>query len=119
MNHNPSNATKRLQTELDELRGEICALRGMIAVLVGHLALSGRDPNAKREEILRHLESMLPGALAVIEQDATPAASAGFERAVETVTHLARTAIRFETPARPQPGLAARPPPRRDPDPER
>lgn len=107
MDHHPPKAAKGLQAELDELRGEICALRGMIAVLVAHLALSGRDPNAKREEILRHLESMLPGALAVIEHDASPAGAAGFERAVETVAYLARTAIRFETP--PRPGAATRP----------
>jgi hypothetical protein len=78
------------------LQGEICALRGVIAVLIAHLALLGRDPHARREEILRSLESMLPHALAQIEQGAPPAASAGFERAVETVAHLARTAVRFE-----------------------
>jgi hypothetical protein len=93
------------------LRGEICALRGMIAVLIAHLSLFGRDPHAKREEILRSLEAMLPAALAQIEHDAPPAASAGFERAVETVAHLARTAVRFE-PVRPagqeaKPGQAA------------
>src|SRR5690349_8656175 len=103
MDRDPQKAAAGQQAGLDELRGEICALRGMIAVLIAHLALSGRDPNARREEILRSLESMLPSALAVIEHDATPAAAAGFERAVETVTHLARRAIRFETPARPGP----------------
>ena len=72
----------------------------MIAVLVAHVALLGRDPHARREEILRSLESMLPHALAQIEQGAPPAASAGFERAVETVAQLARSAVRFE-PAKP------------------
>jgi hypothetical protein len=86
--------------ELDALQGEICALRGVTAVLIAHLALLARDPHARREEILRSLESMLPHALAQIEHDASAAASAGFERAVETVTHLARTAVRFE-PVRP------------------
>ena len=65
-------------------------------MLIAHLALLGRDPHARREEILRSVESMLPHALAQIEQGAPPAASAGFERAVETVAHLARTAVRFE-----------------------
>ena len=60
------------------------------------LALLARDPHGRREEILRSLELMLPHALAQIEHDAPPAAAAGFERAVETVTHLARTAVRFE-----------------------
>ena len=66
-------------------------------MLIAHLALLGCDPHARREEILRSLESMLPHALAQIEQGAPPAASAGFERAVETVAHLARTAVRFES----------------------
>jgi len=100
MNRDPQKALASQEAMLDELRGEVCALRGMVAVLVAHLALSGRDPKAKREEILRNLESMLPGALAVIEHNATPAAAAGFERAVETVAHLARTAIRFEAPGK-------------------
>lgn len=103
MDRDPQKAATGQQAGLEELRGEICALRGIIAVLIAHLALSGRDPRAKREEILRNLESMLPGALAVIEHDATPAAAAGFERAVETVAHLARSAIRFEAPPRPGP----------------
>ena len=92
-------AAARRAAELAALQGEVCALRGMVAVLVAHLALLGRDPQARREEILRRLEAMLPAALARIEQDAPPAASAGFERAVETVAHLARTAVRFEPKA--------------------
>ena len=75
-------------------------------MLIAHLALLGRDPHARREEILRSVESMLPHALAQIEQGAPPAASAGFERAVETVAQLARSAVRFE-PAEPaRQGLA-------------
>ena len=91
---------------------------GVIAVLVAHLALLGRDPHARREEILRSLESMLPHALARIEHDAPPAAAAGFERAVETVTHLARTAVRFEpvAPAGRGPGAKRTPPRHPDPD---
>ena len=96
MDRDRPGAAARHADELAALRGEVCALRGMIAVLIAHLALLGRDPHAKREEILRSLESMLPGALAQIEQGAPPAASAGFERAVETVARLARTAVRFE-----------------------
>jgi hypothetical protein len=101
MDRDRPDAAARRGDELAALQGEVCALRGVIAVLVAHLALLGRDPHARREEILRSLESMLPHALARIEQDAPPAAAAGFERAVETVTHLARTAVRFEpvTPA--------------------
>ena len=95
------DAAARRRDKLAALQREICALRGMIAVLVAHMALLGRDPHFRREEILRSLEAMLPHALAQIEHDAPPAAAAGFERAVETVAHLARTAVRFEpvTPA--------------------
>ncbi len=100
MNRDRPDAAARRGDELAALQGEVCALRGVIAVLVAHLALLGRDPHARREEILRSLESMLPHALAQIEHDAPPAAAAGFERAVETVAHLARTAVRFE-PAKP------------------
>ena len=96
MDRDRPDAAARRGDELAALQGEICALRGVIAVLIAHLALLGRDPHARREEILRSLESMLPHALAQIEQGAPPAASAGFERAVETVAQLARTAVRFE-----------------------
>ncbi len=84
-------------------------------MLVAHLALLGRDPHATREEILRSIESMLPHALARIEHDAPPAVAAGFERAVETVTHLARTAVRFEPkePAKREPSVEQAPPRRR------
>ncbi len=101
MDRDRPDAAARRGDELAALQGEVCALRGVIAVLVAHLALLGRDPHARREEILRGLEAMLPHALAQIEHDAPPAAAAGFERAVETVTHLARKAVRFEpaTPA--------------------
>ena len=102
------DAAARHAAELAALQGEVCALRGMVAVLIAHLALPGRDPHARREEILRSLESMLPHALAQIEHDAPPAAAAGFERAVETVTHLARTAVRFEPMTPPGPGVDAR-----------
>lgn len=113
----PPDAAARQAGELAALQGEVCALRGVIAVLIAHLALLGRDPHARREEILRSLESMLPHALAQIENDAPPAAAAGFERAVETVTHLARTAVRFEpvAPAKRAPNVEQAP--RRDPDP--
>jgi len=84
MDRDRPDAAARHAADLAALQGEVCALRGMIAVLVAHVALLGRDPHARREEILRSLESMLPHALAQIEQNAPPAASAGFERAVET-----------------------------------
>ncbi len=119
MDRDRPGAAARHADELAALRGEVCALRGMIAVLIAHLALLGRDPHARREEILRSLESMLPGALARIEHDAPAAASAGFEHAVETVTHLARAAVRFE-PAKPAgrgPAAATTQSPRRHPDP--
>jgi hypothetical protein len=117
MDRDRPDAAARHAAELAALQGEVCALRGMVAVLVAHLALLGRDPHARREEILRSLESMLPGALAQIEQNAPPAASAGFERAVETVTHLARTAVRFEPMTPPRQGVAAHRTPRRQHDP--
>ena len=117
MDRDRPDAAARRGDELAALQGEVCALRGMIAVLVAHLALLGRDPHARREEILRSLESMLPHALAQIEHDAPPAAAAGFERSVETVTHLARTAVRFEPVAPAGPGAAAQRTSRRRLDP--
>jgi hypothetical protein len=62
-----------------------------------------RAPHAKRDEILRSLTAMLPDALAQIEHDAPPAVAAGFERAIEEVTHMTRNAIRIEPvmPAQP------------------
>jgi hypothetical protein len=100
MDQDRPDAAGRHGSEFAALQGEVCALRGIIAVLIAHVALLAHDPHARREEILRSLESMLPHALAQIEHDAPSAAAAGFERAVETVTHLARTAVRFE-PVRP------------------
>ncbi len=117
MDRNRPDAAARCGDELAALQGEVCALRGVIAVLIAHLALLGRDPHARREEILRSLESMLPHALARIEHNAPPAASAGFERAVETVTHLARTAVRFDPVTPAGQGAAAKQTPRRHLDP--
>ncbi|GGC49046.1 hypothetical protein GCM10011504_29300 [Siccirubricoccus deserti] len=96
MGPEPPDAATRQQAEIDNLRGQVHALYGIIAVLIANFAILARDPLAKREEILRSLHTMLPQALAKIERSATPATSAGFERAVEMVTHLARTAIRFK-----------------------
>ena len=118
MDRNRPDAAARHADELAALQGEVCALRGVIAVLVAHVALLGRDPHAKREEILRSLESMLPGALARIEHGAPPAAAAGFERAVETLTHLARTAVRFEPRKPGARAAAAKPAVRRQHDPD-
>jgi hypothetical protein len=119
MHRDRPEAAGRQASELAALQGEVCALRGIIAVLIAHLALLGRDPHGRREEILRSLESMLPHALAQIEHDAAPAAAAGFERAVETVTQLARTAVRFESVPPPTAGgpTARQAAPRRPPDP--
>ncbi len=99
------------------MQGEVHALRAVVAALIAHLSLLGRDPHARREEILRSLESMLPHALAQMEHDAPPAAAAGFERSVETVTHLARTAVRFGPAAPAGQGAAEEQAPRRQPDP--
>ena len=117
MDRDRPDAAARRGDELAALQGEVHALRAVVAVLIAHLALLGRDPHARREEILRSLESMLPGALARIEHDAPAAASAGFERAVETVTHLARTAVRFEPVPPAGQGAAAEQTPRRHLDP--
>ena len=117
MDRDRPDAAAGREDELAALQGEVCALRGVIAVLVAHLALLGRDPHARREEILRSLESMLPHALAQIEHDAPPAAAAGFERAVEMVTHLARTAVRFEPATPAGQGAAAKQTARRSLDP--
>ena len=116
MDRDRPDAAARRGNELAALQGEVHALRAVVAVLIAHLALLGRDPHARREEILRSLESMLPHALAQIEHDAPPAASAGFERAVETVARLARTAVRFE-PVQPAGPGAKQAAPRRSPDP--
>ena len=113
MHRDRPEAAGRHESELAALQGEVCALREIIAVLIAHLALLARDPHGRREEILRSLESMLPHALAQIEHDAPPAAAAGFERAVETVTHLARTAVRFEPVPPTAGGPAAKQAPRR------
>ena len=117
MDRDRPDAAARRGDELAALQGEVHALRAVVAVLIAHLALLGRDPHARREEILRSLESMLPHALAQIEHDAPPAAAAGFERSVETVTHLARTAVRFEPAAPAGQGAAAKRTPRRHLDP--
>jgi len=100
-----AESLSRQQKRLDELQGEVFALRGVLAVLIAHVALLTRAPHAKREEILRSLESMLPGALAQIERDAPPAVASGFERSVETLTRLARSAVRFDPVAPPGPGI--------------
>jgi len=81
---------------IDALQGEIHGLKGALAILIAHIALLTRAPHAKREEILRNLEAMLPSALAQIEHDASPASAAGFERSIETLTHMARNAVRFD-----------------------
>src|SRR5215204_1344419 len=120
MDRDRPDAAARRGDEFAALQGEVHALRAVVAVLIAHLALLGRDPHARREEILRSLESMLPHALAQIEHDAPPAAAAGFERAVETVTQLARTAVRFEPVPPPTAGggpAARQAAPRRPPDP--
>ena len=117
MDRDRPDAAARRGDELAALQGEVCALRGIIAVLVAHLALLGRDPHARREEILRSLEAMLPHALAQIEHDAPPAAAAGFEGGVVRVTHLARTAGRFEPATPAGQGAAPKQTPRRSLDP--
>ncbi len=117
MDRDRPDAAARRGDELAASQGEVHALRAVIAGLIAHLALLGRDPHARREEILRSLESMLPHALAQIEHDAPPAAAAGFERSVETVAHLARTAVRFEPVAPAGQGAAAKQPSRRRLDP--
>jgi hypothetical protein len=113
MDRDRPDAAARRGDELAALKGEVHALRAVTAVLIAHLALLGRDPHARREEILRSLEAMLPHALAQIEHDAPAAAAAGFERAVETVTRLARTAVRFEPVTPAGRGAAAKRPSRR------
>jgi hypothetical protein len=108
MDPEPPNAASRQQVEIDGLRGQIYALHGVIGVLIANFAILARNPIAKREEILRSIESMLPAALAQMEQTATPATSAGFEQGIERVTRLARTAIRFH-PATPPAGAPPSP----------
>lgn len=96
MASDPDRLSVQQRDQLSELQGEVHALKGILAVLIAHISLLTRAPLAKREEILRSLTAMLPDALAQIEHDAPPAAAAGFERAVEGVTHMARNAVRIE-----------------------
>ena len=109
MDPDPAESLLRQQRRIDELQGEVIALRGVLAVLIAHVSLLTRAPHAKREEILRSLGAMLPGALARIEHDASPAAAAGFERSVEMLAHLARNAIHFDPLAPAEPGSPATP----------
>ena len=108
MASDPHRRSVQQRDQLSELQGEVHALKGTLAVLIGHISLLARAPLAKRDEILRSLSSMLPNALAQIEHDASPAVAAGFERAIEGVTHMARNAVRIEAvmPAAP-PAAAA------------
>ncbi|WP_043345138.1 hypothetical protein [Belnapia moabensis] len=99
MASDPIGLPLQQRDQFNELRGEIHALKGTLAILIAHISLLSRAPLAKREEILSTLHAMLPAALAQIEHDAPPAAAAGFERAIETVTHLALNAIRIEPAA--------------------
>ena len=84
------------------MQGEVHALKGMLAILIAHVALLSRAPIARRDEILRSMNSMLPSALAEIEQDASEDEAVGFEQAVEAVTNLARNAVRIEPVVPPQ-----------------
>ena len=87
----------RQRDTIAALQGEVFALKSAFAVLAAHIALLTRAPQAKREEIVCNLGSMLPGALAKMEHDDAPAAAtAGFEHSIETLMHLTRTAVRFE-----------------------
>jgi len=99
----PPTPSVHYRDELSELQGEVHALKGILAILISHIALLTRAPLAKREEILSNLGSMLPAALAEIEHGAPPAAAAGFEQAIEAVTHMARNAVRIEPVVPPQP----------------
>lgn len=101
MDPEPPDAATLLRAEVENLQGQVHALHGIIAVLIANFAILARDPVGKREDILRSIEGMLPKALAQIERHATPATSAGFERSVERVSHLARTAVRFGAAAPP------------------
>lgn len=102
----PSKLSVQERDQLSELQGEVHALKGVLAVLIAHISLLTRTPIAKREEILRSLTSMLPDALAQIEHNADPAVAAGFERAIEGVTHMARNAVRIEPVKPAQPNSA-------------
>ena len=102
MASDPPRPPVQPRDQISELQGEVHALKTILAVLISHLALLTRAPLAKREEILRNLSAMLPAALAQIESNANPASAAGFEQAIETVTHLARHVVRIE-PVRPVP----------------
>ncbi|MBL6458881.1 hypothetical protein JMJ55_26485 [Belnapia sp. T6] len=100
MTPDPTRPPLQQRDRISELQGEVHALKAVLAVLISHLALLTRAPLAKREEILHHLSAMLPAALAQIERDANSASAAGFEQAIEMVTHMARNAVRIE-PVRP------------------
>ena len=103
MASDPDKLSVQQRDQLNELQGEVQALKGVLAVLIAHISLLSRAPFAKREEVLRSLTSMLPDALAQIEHNAPSAVAAGFERAIEGVTHMARKAVRIERVIPPQP----------------
>jgi hypothetical protein len=107
MTLDPTRLSVQQRDEINRLQGEVHALKGMLAILIAHVSLLTRVPLATRDEILRNFNSMLPGALAQIEHDASPMAAAGFEQAVEAVTHMARNAVRIEPVVPTQPSSSA------------
>jgi len=108
MSSHPNKSSVHAQKQLLELQGEVHALQGMLAVLIAHVALLSRVPISRRDEILSSMNSMLPSALAQIERDRSSDEAAGFERAVEAVTSLARNAIQIEPVVPPQHGDPSR-----------
>lgn len=81
---------------IDELRGEIHALKGALAVLIAHVALLTRAPHAKREESYATLNQCYPARWQKSSMMPHQRSAAGFERSIETLTHMARNAVRFD-----------------------
>src|SRR3978361_1972158 len=102
----PKRLAVQQRDQLSEVQGEVHGLKGVLAILIAHISLLTRAPLVRREEILRGLTAILPDALAQIEHDAPPAVAAGFERAIEGVTHMARNAVRIEPVMSAQPHLS-------------
>jgi len=96
MPSHPNKLSVQLPDEFLKLHGEVHALKAVLAIVIAHVSLLSRAPLNKRDEILGSINSMMPGALAKIEQDGSPSEAAGFERAIEVVTSLASSAVRIE-----------------------
>jgi hypothetical protein len=86
--------------DLARLAGAIQAANTVLVMLMGEVAIlrgAGRPGGAAAalDRMLRALAGAIPDALAEIEARASPATSAGFEDAMETIIRVARHGLIF------------------------